>query len=365
MKIIQILPEFNEGGVERGALEVSRELVKRGHESWIISKGTKLIPQLEAEGGKHYTLDVCSKNPFSAPARVLALKKAFLEIQPDVIHARSRVPAWLTRFANKKLKIPFVTTVHGLNSINRYSRIMVSGDSVIAVGDPIRDYVCNAYDVDPAEITVVPRGVDMQLFSPDNIDPSFVASFKKEFGLEEAFIVTSVGRITKIKDYETFIDAIAQLAPKYPQIRGVIVGGAREDKLDYFNSLKERAAEKNVADKIIFAGSQSKMPEIYHLSDVMVNATLTMGNVGRTVAEALALNTPVLATSMPKLKNIVVDGVNGYVIEVNNTESLAHSIEKILLNPILETRSSIPYEHTLDSLIDSLITIYEKTIRRQ
>ena len=141
MRIVQLLPELNEGGVERGTMELSRELVKLGHESIVISAGGKLREQIEKDGGRHITFDICSKNPFTAPFRMIKLRKLLKELKPDILHARSRVPAWLTYLANKKLYFPFVTTVHGLNSINKYSEVMTKGDRVIAVSEVVRDYI--------------------------------------------------------------------------------------------------------------------------------------------------------------------------------------------------------------------------------
>jgi len=297
MRIVQVLPELNEGGVEPGTVELSRELVKRGHESWVISRGGKLADQLAAEGGQHVSVDVCSKNPLLLWSRTAALKNVLNRINPDIIHARSRVPAWLCRLANRKAKRPFVTTVHGLNSISVYSKVMVSGDRVIAVGEPVRDHVCKGYHLDPASITVIERGVDMNAFNPANVDHAFIEQFKAEHGLAGKFVVTSVGRVTYLKDYESLIKAVAQLAPQLPNLVALIVGGVHPEKQAYAESLKQRAADEGVADRVIFAGSQANIAEVYALSDVVVNASLKMGNMARTVVEALAMNRPVIATT--------------------------------------------------------------------
>ena len=102
MHIVHILPELNQGGVEVVVLNLNRELIKRGHHSSVISAGGSMVSQLESDGGRHITLDVCSKNPLTVPLRVLQLKSVLKKINPDVIHVHSRVPAWLTHFANKK-----------------------------------------------------------------------------------------------------------------------------------------------------------------------------------------------------------------------------------------------------------------------
>jgi len=359
MRVVQVLPELNEGGVERGAVELSRELVKRGIESWIISRGGKLVEQVQREGGQHRAVDACSKNPLTALSRASALKRLLNEIDPDIIHARSRIPAWLCRLANRSARRPFVTTVHGLNRINRYSRVMTSGDRVIAVGEPVREHVCKGYGIDPVRVQVIDRGVDMHAFDPAQVDRAFIDTFKAEHKLEGRFIVTSVGRVTWLKDYESFIQAIAKLAPQMPDLRALIVGGVHADKQAYFDGLKQLAKDQGVADRVVFAGSQSKIAEVYALSDVVVNASLKMGNVGRTVVEALAMDKPVIATTWPGLKNLVEDGRNGVVIPTQDADALARAIKQLHDNPLTGIRQTVPRPYTLDFMVDQVVVVYE------
>ncbi|MHC4552008.1 MAG: glycosyltransferase, partial [Planctomycetota bacterium] len=141
MKVMQLVPELNQGGVERGVVELSRELVRRGHESVVVSAGGKLVEQIERDGGEHITLDVCSKNPLTAFGRTRRLKRIICDVQPDIVHPRSRVPAWLCVFALKGLNVPLVTTVHGFNSVSAYSKVMTAGARVICVSTSIKEYI--------------------------------------------------------------------------------------------------------------------------------------------------------------------------------------------------------------------------------
>ena len=178
MRIVQLLPELNEGGVERGVVELNREFVKKGLESFIISAGGKLENQINIDGGKHIRFDVCSKNILTVFKRVSALKKILKELNPDIIHVRSRVPAWLVYFANKSLKIKVVSTVHGFNSVSFYSRIMTKSDAVICVSNSIKEYIQKNYQTPENKITVIPRGIDLELFNPKNIDEIFIMILK-------------------------------------------------------------------------------------------------------------------------------------------------------------------------------------------
>lgn len=365
MRVVQVLPELNEGGVERGTVELSRELVQRRIESVVISNGGKLVAQIEREGGRHVTLDVCSKNPLSAWPRARALCRVLSDVKPDIVHARSRVPAWLCRLANRGKRYPFVTTVHGLNSISAYSKVMVRGDRVIAVGGPVREHVCKGYGMPPASITVIERGVDMQAFDPAHADQTFIETFKRDHGLDGKFVVSSVGRITQLKDYESLIRSASRLAADLPALRVLIVGGVHSEKQAYAASLKQLAKKEGVDDRVVFAGSQSKIAEVYALSDAVVNASLKMGNVGRTVVEALAMNTPVIATTWPGLDNLVEDGRNGYVIPTQNPQALADAIRKLHDQQLNNVRETVPREYTLESMVDRVIAVYEDLLRER
>ena len=359
MRIVQLLPELNEGGVERGTMELSRELVKLGHESIVISAGGKLQEQIEQEGGKHITFDLCSKNPFTAPSRIIKLRKILKELQPDILHARSRVPAWLTYLANKKSGIPFVTTVHGFNSVSAYSKIMSMGDKVICVSGAIKSYIQEHYQTEEEKITVIPRGIDLEKFNPENLDKEFIEDFKKEYSLDNKHIITTVGRITQLKDHQTFIRAIASVKQNSVNVVGLIVGGVREDKQAYAHSLEALVKELGLEDNIIFTGSQSKVAEIYAFSDVVVSSSKKPESFGRSVAEALALNTPVVATDHGGVLDIIVEGENGFFYPVGKSEVLANYIEQC------ETLEFDGYRYikknfSLEQMVENTIKVYRE-----
>jgi len=361
MRIVQLLPELNEGGVERGTVELSRELVKLGHESIVISAGGKLSEQIEQNGGKHITFDVCSKNPLTAPLRIFRLRKILKALNPDILHARSRVPAWLAYLANKKLHLPFVTTVHGFNSVSPYSAIMTKGDHVICVSGAIKSYIQEHYHTSDEKITVIPRGVDLEKFNPQNLDTEFMRLFSEEYSLEEKFVVTSVGRITQLKDLETFISAIAVLKKDHPNVAGLIVGGVREDKEEYFRSLKALVKELGIDENIIFSGSQSKVAEIYALSDVVVSSSKKPESFGRSVAEALALNTPVVATGHGGVLDIILEGENGFFYPVGNTIELANKINACS-SLYFDGYKYISENFSLKKMVQSTVTVYRELV---
>ena len=362
MRIVQVIPELNEGGVERGVVELNREFVKKGIESFVISAGGKLENQINLDGGNHVKFDVCSKNIFTAFSRVNALKKILKEINPDIIHVRSRVPAWLVYFANKKLNIKVVSTVHGFNSVGFYSSIMQKSDAVICVSNSIKEYIQKHYQTSENKITVIPRGIDLELFNPKKIDETFIENFKKEFDLRDKFVVSSVGRVTQLKDYETFIKAILLVKKEIPNIVGLIVGGVRSDKEDYLNSLKNLIKELNLEENIIFTGSQSKIEQIYALSDVVISSSKKPESFGRAVAEAICMNKPAIATNHGGVKDIIIENVNGFFFEVGNDKELADNILKAKTLKF-DGYDYISSNFSLGNMVMKTIKVYEDLLK--
>ena len=327
MRILQILPELNEGGVERGVVDLSKYLVNKGFESIVMSNGGALVEILESDGSKHIKFDVCSKNVFSIPSRIKKLKKLLWQINPDIIHVRSRVPAWLTFLANKHLNFKVISTVHGLNSVNFYSKIMVKFDKTICVSNAVKEYIISHFDADEKKISVIERGIDLVKFNPANLDYDWQDEFKHKFGIQRGdFVVASIGRITQLKDYETVIQSANFLKKDIKNLKVLIVGGARNDKKDYFASLQELVKRLNLQNHIIFTDSQSKIAEIYDLANVVVSASKKPEAFGRSVAEAIALNTPVVATNHGGVKDVIKEHINGCFFEVGDFKGLASKI---------------------------------------
>ena len=365
MRVVQLLPALNEGGVERGTVELNREFVARGHESIVISSGGKLVPQIAKDGGRHIALDVCSKNPLTFPFRALRLRRVLRELQPSVVHARSRIPAWLCIFANRSRRFPFVTTVHGISSVSPYSRVMTYGEQVICVSEVVAAHIQKHYHTPSERITVIQRGVDMRAFDPAQVDKTFASEFRATHGLAGRRVLMSVGRVTRLKGYEDFIDAVKLVRDSCPEVAGVIVGGASGGKEDYLEELQRRASQLGLAGQIVFAGSQTRMPEIYALADVMVNCSPIMPNVQRTIVESLAMNTPVLATHQEGLNHLVRDGVNGFIINTHDPGDLGAKAVKALELSRVGIRATIPREFTLDTMVESTLNVYQRVLASQ
>ncbi len=367
MRILQILPSLNDGGVERGTVDSNRLYVAAGHESWVVSAGGKHVAQIEADGGHHVTVEVRSKNPLSAPFRMLALRKVLRQIKPDVIHFRSRVPGWLTLWANraKDLRIPTVSTMHGLNHPCFYSSVMVRADKVISVSTAGAAYAREHYPWVPEDrLTVIPRGVDVETFDPDRLDAAWMAEFKAKFGLEGKFVAAAIGRVSSLKGVDVLIRAVAELKDAMPQMVALVVGGPQKNQENYMESLHTLAEELGVKDRVIFAGSQKKIPEIDALSDVVCSCNVRKPeSFGRTVAEALALNTPVVAAAHGGVLDIIRDGKDGYLVPPGDAKALAAALQKIATTTFTGLREHIVETFTAECMAKTTLALYEDLLR--
>jgi len=364
MHILQILPALDEGGVERGTVELNREFVRRGLVSTVISSGGRLVETIERDGGRHLPLDVKSKNPLTAPQRIWALRRALAQVRPDLVHYRSRVPGWLFVLANRTLRLPFVSTVHGFNSVNAYSRIMTAGQRVICPSTAVVEYVRSNYGTPPDKIRLVPRGIDPQLFDPARLDSAFMADFRSRYGLEGRFVVLGVGRITPLKGYDVLIRATALARQKLPQIKTVIVGGAEAARTGYEQELRKLVSDLGLGDCVAFAGSQSKVAEIYACGQVLVSGNRDKPeSFGRSMAEALAMGCPVIATRFGGALDIVRDGFNGWLVEPGDEVQLADRLFQATTARFAGLREDALARFSLDQMVSKTLAVYEEVLR--
>jgi glycosyltransferase involved in cell wall biosynthesis len=300
MTVLQLLPELEVGGVEQGTLEIAEALITAGHRAVVVSGGGRMVPRLEQLGALHVTLPIGRKRP-STLRTVRLLRDLMLREQINVVHARSRLPAWIGRLAlngiDSARRPRWVTTVHGPYTVNRYSRIMVSGERVIAISEFIRDYIFHAYPkTDPSNVCVVPRGVDRAHYAFGFMpDPAWRAAFHAAYpSVEGNRVLCLPARLTRWKGQLDFIQMMALLTRKGLPVHGLIVGGPHPRKCEYEIELKRVVHDLGLDKQISFLGQRSDMREILAISDLVFSLTREPEAFGRTTVEALSLGRPVI-----------------------------------------------------------------------
>ncbi|MDX1801521.1 MAG: glycosyltransferase family 4 protein [Marinobacter sp.] len=299
MRILQVLPSLYSGGVERGTVEFASDLARKGHESYVLSSGGPLVTQLIAQGSTHITLPVHRKSLRSF-GQIRPVRALLRSLKPDIVHVRSRMPAWIVWLARNGLaeseRPGLVSTFHGLYSVNPYSAIMSRAQHMIAVSECVRDYVLKNYRVNPDRLTVIQRGVDIDAFRHRRLDEAWINAFFREHpGLQGKKLVLMPGRISRWKGQRQFLDIMAMLVREDPRCHGIFVGGLEAGKDHFMQELTEAVHDLGLSNNITFLGQRQDMAELYLVADLVCHLSTKPEPFGRTVTEALASGTPVVA----------------------------------------------------------------------
>jgi glycosyltransferase involved in cell wall biosynthesis len=298
LTVVQLIPALRSGGAERSALEIARALVQAGHRSVVISAGGRLVDQLKAEGSEHVTLDIGSKS-LRTLTHLGALRRVLRELKPDIVHARSRLPAWLGWWALKGMepRPHFITTVHGLNSPGSYSAILLRGERVIAVSQTMRDYVLSHYRwLEPAKVRVIPRGIDPTAFPYGHRpDDAWQKAFFAEYpALNGAPLLTLPARGTRLKGHHDAIELLADLKRRGIEARLLLLGVVEPGREAYLKELHELIHLRGVTSQVVLTPPRDDIQDVYAVSTLVLQLSNQPESFGRTVIEALSLCRPVL-----------------------------------------------------------------------
>ena len=359
--VLQILPALEAGGVERGTLEVAAELARRDYRSIVVSGGGRLAPELLAGGSEHITLPV-GKKSLTSLGLIPKLTGLFRREEPAIIHARSRLPAWLAWLARRGLgdhRPAFVTTVHGPYSVNAYSRIMTRGERVIAISGYIRDYILKNYPaVDAENITLIHRGVSRRKYPHDfKPAPAWREQWERAHPeLRGRFILTLPARITRWKGHEDFIRIIGQTIQAGLNAHGLIAGAAARGKRAYLGELQAKIRRAGLDRHITFLGHCDDMREVMSISDIVLSLARTPEAFGRTALEALALGVPVIAYDHGGAAEVL-----GAVFPEGRARPLDIDHAVALIQSFHNTRPRVKAQNpfTLKAMLDKTLAIYD------
>jgi glycosyltransferase involved in cell wall biosynthesis len=367
MKVVQILPELNAGGVEGHVLDLAGFLVSQGHESIVISNGGHMVEKLTQRGVRHVTIPVHRKSLRSL-FQVRKVRKFLRDENPDIIHAHSRVPAWIAWLALRGIpasKRPkFVTTVHGFYSVNAYSAIMTQGDRVIAVSESVREYIHRNYPkVDSKRIEVIPHGIDPTLYHPD-FKPSdaWLAQWHHEHPeLIGKKLLLLPGRITRLKGHGDFFQLIKQLKQAGHPVCGLIAGNTHPKKRAYLAELHQQAESLGITNDIIFLGHRSDLRELMAVSDIVMALSQQPESFGLTVLEALSLGKAVVGYDCGGVGELLAALYPTGKVPPNSSNGLSLTTTQILKNPSQPSPNEL---FTLEKSLATTADIYELVARK-
>jgi len=363
LTVVQLIPALDSGGAERSTLEIARALVAAGHRAVVISAGGRLVQRLEAEGGEHITLPIGRKSPL-ALAQVMPLRRVLAALKPDVVHARSRLPAWLARLALPGLqpRPHFVTTVHGLNSPNAYSAVMTRGERVIVVSQTVRDHVQQHYpDLSQERVRLIPRGVDADEFPYGyRPDPAWREAFFAEFPhLAGAPLLTLPGRGTRLKGHAHALRLLAALHARGIDARLLLLGADEPARAGYVRELRQLAKALGVADAMAITPPRSDVREVYAISDLILQLSIKPEAFGRTVLEALALCRPVLGYAHGGVGELLAELYPaGRVPTADEARLVERAAELLRLAPPIAPMT----RYRLDNMQQATLAVYAEVV---
>ena len=341
MKILQVLPALEQGGVERGTVEIATALAAAGVPSAVASAGGRLVGELERLGIEHFTLPLASKNPFTVRRNGKALARIAQEGGFTLMHVRSRAPAWSVRRASRLSGVPFMSTWHGLYGTEPkflkipYNRVMLDGLKTIAVSDCVRNHILSVYGADPAKVVRIHRGADVETFRPDAVSAEVAASFKASLGFDpDTPVVTLPGRLTFWKGQKDLLAAVGIMRERAV---GVLFVGSDQGRTEYTAELKALAAKLPAAKKVVFLEHSNEMPKIYAVSDVVVSASSSQPEAfGRIIPEAQAMGRLVVGTAHGGACETIEDGRTGFLVPPADPPALAAALDRALDLPAEE-----------------------------
>ena len=330
--VLQIVPRLVSGGAERGTVELAGALVAAGWTSYVASGGGPLERDIVRSGATHLTLALASKNPLRIRRNATTLARLIRRLGIDIVHARSRAPAWSAWSAARATRRHFVTTFHNAygtrGALKRwYNSVMARGERVIAISQFVADHAAQVYGIGPDRLRTIPRGVDLDLFDPSRIGAERVVRLARQWRLPDgAPIVMLPARLTRWKGGLDFIAAIAALSRR--DICCVLVGP--EQRRGFRHELEGSIESGGLTGLFRIVEECRDMPAAYMLADVVVSASSDPEGFGRVIVEAQAMGRPVVATAHGGSCETIEPGVTGWLVPPRDPTALALAIGEAL-----------------------------------
>jgi len=370
--ILQVLPSLGSGGVERGTIEMVQAIARAGGRPLVASAGGRLEPAVADAGGRHLMLPLSSKNPVRMWRNAASLARLIRREGVQIVHARSRAPAWSASLAARRTGTRFLTTYHApydesTPGKRAYNAVMARGERVIAISEFIAELVHERHRIPTSRIRLIPRGVDTAIFDPAMVDPGRVAALRTAWHLEpHQPVVLLPGRLSRWKGQLVLIQALRWL--RTPGLVCVIAGPLR-DRDQYVGQLQARAKSLGFEDRVRFVGVCDDMPAGLAAADVVVNASVEPEGFGRTVIEAQAMRRPVVASDHGGAAETVEHGVTGWRVAPGDPVALAAAIDRVLALPAAErdavgaaARQSVLARYTTSAMQRATLEVYNELL---
>ena len=331
--VLQVLPTLVTGGAERSCIDVAVALAQAGAVPLVASQGGPMVAELDRAGIRHITLPLASKNPLVIRRNARKLEAIIREQRVDIVHARSRAPAWSAWLACQRTGAHYVTTFHApynyRNGLKRwYNSIMARGERIIANSDYVHRHILENYEVDPARVRTIHRGIDPATFAPDRVSSVRLIQLSKQWRLpDDKRVILLPGRLTRWKGQTVLIDALAKLGRK--DVCALLVG-SDQGRTGYRQELEERIRRAGLDGVVKMTDHCNDMAAAYRLSAVVVSASQEPEAFGRVIVEAQAMGRPVIVTAIGAYQETVIPGQTAWVVPPADPDALAQALDEAL-----------------------------------
>lgn len=379
LTVLQLVPRLDSGGVERGTIEMVDAIVSAGGRALVATSGGMQEIRVSKAGGEMVFLDMASKNPLTIWRNAGRLSSLIEDEGIDVVHARSRAPAWSGYFATRKTGTPFVTTYHGtynegLPFKRLYNSVMARGRPVIAISNFIRKLVLERHKVTDEDIVVIPRGADISVFSEEAVGNERAVKLMESWGLldDTRPVIMLPARLTRWKGAESVIDAAALLKEQLgSESFLVLIVGDDLSGGEFARELENRIAAQDVQDCVYCAGGTTDMAAAYKLAAVVVSASIEPEAFGRVIVEAQAMGRPVIATDHGGAQETVIHGESGWLYPPGDVAALSQAMALALALESSErahmgmaARVRVHSRYTVAQMQRSTLDVYEAAAGR-
>jgi glycosyltransferase involved in cell wall biosynthesis len=369
--VLQVLPRLASGGVERGTVEIVAALAAAGWKAVVASQGGPMVREIERAGGVHVTLPLASKNPLVMHANIGRLAKIIREHGIDIVHARSRAPAWSAWAASRRTGVHFVTTFHNAygaeNAVKRfYNSVMARGELVIAISHFVAEHVASVYGVPRERIRVVHRGVDLKRFDPEKVRAERIIKLMEEWRLPDGMpVVMLPGRLSRWKGHLVLIEAMVHL--NRPAVQCLLVGSGSPS---YRKAIALAISRARAPGNFRILDNCNDMAAAYKLADVVISPATEPEGFGRVIVEAQAMGRPVVATAHGGALETVLDKKTGWLVPPGDSEALAKAIARALDFSPEERRAMaaraiehIRKDFTSEAMAARTLAVYQELLR--